>query len=96
MNFPNISKFPIQQVPAVLLGKLAIDRKYIGSNLGENLIKFAIGICDAVKDLIGCRLLIIEVENKEIKLLKYFLKRGFELIRHTNQFHYVMLDLIEY
>jgi len=78
-----------------LLGRLAIDDKYRGSNLGEDLIKYAIGICDEVKDLIGCRLLIVEVRKTDSKLLNYFLKKGFEKIREGTQFHYIMIDLLE-
>jgi len=95
VNLPDTTKIPIQKVPSVLLGRLAIDNKYRGSNLGEDLIKYAIGICDEVKNLIGCRLLIVEVEKKDNKLLKYFLKKGFEKIHEGSQYHYIMIDLLE-
>lgn len=39
VNLPDTTRIPLQKVPSVLLGRLAIDDKYRGSNLGEDLIK---------------------------------------------------------
>ncbi|MHA1381357.1 MAG: hypothetical protein ACTSRG_23560 [Candidatus Helarchaeota archaeon] len=93
LNLADSEKYSINKIPAVLLGRLAIDEKYLGHNLGMDLLEYASGICSKVKSLIGCRLLIIEVEKNDL-VLEYFMNYGFKVERVKN-FHYLSLDLLE-
>lgn len=78
LTLPHSIKYSIQQVPAVLLGRIGVDDKYRGHNLArEYLIKYALGICNEVKNYIGCRLLIVEVE-KEDPIKEYLKKKDFK------------------
>jgi len=93
LNLSNTIQFGLTQVPAVLLGRLAIDNNYRGKNLAVNLINYARGVCNEVKQLIGCRLLIVEVKVNNTNLVRYFLDRGFEIIHKSKKFYYLMIDL---
>ena len=70
-------QYGISRVPTILLGRIGIDNKYRKQNLGQFLLEQAIGICEAVKKLIGCRLLITESTSGS-KTLTYFKNLGFK------------------
>lgn len=93
LNLPDSNKYGIRQVPAALLGRLAIENKYRGLNLGKDLIQYAIGVCCKVKDLIGCRLFITEIPIDD-PILNYFLENGFNIERTSKKFHYLSIDLL--
>lgn len=93
LNLSDTEKFGISSVPAVLLGRLAIDNDYRKKNLGENLIKYTCIIGKEVKKLVGCRLLIVEVNSGDINLLNYFIDKGFTIVRQSKRFYYLMIDL---
>ena len=86
-------KFGIQKVPAALIGRIAIDDDYRGNNLGRDLILFARGRCNYIKDFIGCRLLVVEVK-KEDPIMKYLLSFGFEILHQSKGFVILGLDLL--
>ncbi len=67
LNLPHNKKYSIQQVPAALLGRIGIDDKYRGQDLArEYLIKYALGVCNEVKNYMGCRLLFLKFKEKII------------------------------
>lgn len=52
-------------VPAVLMGRLAVDRKAQGSGLGRNLVRDAILSTLAAADRIGVRLLLVHALHQQ-------------------------------
>lgn len=70
-------QYGISRVPTILLGRIGIDNKYRKQNLGRFLLEQAIGICEEVKKLIGCRLLMTESISGS-KILAYFKNLGFK------------------
>jgi len=52
-------------VPAVLMGRLAVDRKAQGSGLGRSLVRDAILSTLAAADRIGVRLLLVHALNEQ-------------------------------
>jgi len=94
LNLPHSKKYTIQQVPAVLLGRIGIDDKYRGQNLvREYLIKYALGVCSEVIDYIGCRLLIVEVEKGD-SIKDFFIKNGFQEEKSNKKYHFLSIDLL--
>jgi len=86
--------FGIQKVPAALIGRLAIDNRYRGYNLGNNLISFVYEVSNYIKNYIGCRLLVVEVKKNKDQILKYMQDYGFEILHESKGFFYLGLDLL--
>ena len=64
--------------PAILLGRLGVDKAYKGLKYGEELVKFVIGLGWELKDKIGCRLIILDVDMNNNTLIEYYKRLGFE------------------
>ena len=95
LNLPHNKKYSIQQVPAALLGRIGIDDKYRGQDLTrDHLIKYALGVCNEVKNYIGCRLFIVEVERGD-SIREYLLKNGFQEEKCNKKFHFLSIDLLK-
>ena len=86
-------RFSIQRVPAALIGRIAIDNEYRGYNLGRDLLLFARGRCNYIKDFIGCRILVVEVK-KDDPIIKYLNSFGFELLHQSKGFNILGFDLL--
>ena len=86
-------QFGIQKVPAALIGRIAVDNNYRGHNLGKDLILFARGRCNYIKNFIGCRLLVVEIK-KDNPIMKYLLSFGFELLHQSKEFDVLGFDLL--
>ncbi len=86
-------KFGIQKVPAALIGRIAINNEYRGYNLGRDLILFARGRCNYIKDFIGCRLLVVEAK-KDDPIVKYLASFGFEFLHESKGFIILGFDLL--
>jgi GNAT superfamily N-acetyltransferase len=41
--------------PALLVGRLAVDKKLRGMGVGSLLCKYAVGVATGISDIIGCR-----------------------------------------
>ena len=93
LKLANIKDFGIQKVPAALLGRLAIDNKYRHYDLGKDLISYIYGVCQDIKNYIGCRLLVTEVEKKD-PILEYLKDYGFEIVHEGKRFYYLGIDLL--
>ncbi len=95
LNLPYNEKYSIQQVPAVLLGRIGVADKYRGQNLAkEYLIRYALGVCDEVKNYIGCRLLIVEVERED-SIKDYLIKNGFQEETSNKKYYFLSIDLLK-
>ena len=79
------AKYGISRVPSILLGRLAVSNNYRNQKLGEFLVELALGICDEVQKLIGCRLLVAEAPEGS-KIINYFEKSNFQFERKTKRF----------
>lgn len=95
LNLPYSEKYSIQQVPAVLLGRIGVADKYRGQDLAkEYLIKYALGVCNEVKNYIGCRLLIVEVERED-PIKEYLIKNGFQEETSNKKYYFLSIDLLK-
>jgi len=57
-------KYPVY--PAIKIGRLAVDKKYQGNNVGSILIKWIIGICFSLRKSVGIRFLSVDAYPKSI------------------------------
>ena len=94
INMPDAEKYGIAQIPSVLLGRIGVANDYRGQNfLRSHLIPYAVAICNIVKDFIGCRLLITEI-NKGDSLREYLLNQGFDEEKVNKNYHFLSIDLL--
>lgn len=76
------------QLPAVLLARLAVDRRHQGVGVGSSLIKdVLLRIVDAA-DLVGVRVLLVHAKDEQAKA--FYLHFGFEE-SPTDPLHLMML-----
>lgn len=56
-----------QQIPAILLGRMAVDRKHQHHGLGAALLKHCITMAVEVSERVGVRLLLVHAKDAEAK-----------------------------
>jgi len=66
---------PPSPVPCLLLGQLAVDRRYTGRGIGNGLLKHALQRCLAAAELIGGRALLVHAVDEDA--IAYWLHHGF-------------------
>jgi len=73
----------VQQVPALKIGRLGIENKYKGRNIGTALIKYSVGIAFRMNDelSVGCRFLTVDSDQDAIEFYK---KMGFVMNLHRD------------
>lgn len=62
-------------IPALILGRLAVDKGYHGAGIGQGLLKDAVARSINVSQQIGARVLIVHTLSKEAEV--FYLKHGF-------------------
>jgi len=67
---------PPDPVPCLLLGQLAVDRRYAGQGIGGGLLRHALERCLNAADLIGGRAVLVDAVDE--KAAKYWRRRGFQ------------------
>jgi hypothetical protein len=55
-------KFPIATLPALKIGKLAIDHRYERKKIGSYMIWLAVGIADYFLESIDCRFITVDAD----------------------------------
>ncbi|MBW0167214.1 MAG: GNAT family N-acetyltransferase [Vulcanococcus sp.] len=74
-----------QLIPAVFLSHLAVDQHHQGRGLGRILLVDALQRCQSVQQMLGVRLLLLDVshdagEAQRIKLLRFYASMGFRAL----------------
>lgn len=75
-------------VPAVLLARLAVDRKHQGAGLGRSLLQDVLLRCVEAADAIGARVLLVHAKHDAAKA--WYMKYDFEE-SSTDPLHLLML-----
>lgn len=75
-------------VPAVLLARLAVDRRHQGAGLGRSLLQDVLLRCVEAADAIGIRALLVHAKNERAKA--WYERYGFEE-SPTDPLHLLML-----
>lgn len=96
LRLADSKKYGIQKVPGILISRLAVDNKYRGMNLGNDLLKFSFEfeICNKVKKYSGCRLIIVEIKKNDA-IINYMNEFGFEELHFSRTFNYLGIDLMD-
>ncbi len=72
----------MRQYPAVLIGRLGVDRKYHGKKIGHEILDFIKLWFVDPQNKTGCRYLIVEGLNDE-KTISFYTRNGFKPIFST-------------
>jgi GNAT superfamily N-acetyltransferase len=62
-------------IPAILLGKLAVNKEDAGQGIGSGLLKDAFLRSYQVSELVGARIILLDALDDEAK--KFYINRGF-------------------
>ena len=70
-------------IPAIKITKLAVDKKYQGTEISKDLMLF---IKAYTKDnkLSACRFILVDANNNS-RTISYYIRNGFEFIRESDQ-----------
>lgn len=80
-RIPNVKR--IRQYPSVKIGRLGVCRKYHGTGLSYELMKFIKGFV-TIDHRPAVRLLILDAYNKE-KQIKYYKNNGFQFFLESDE-----------
>jgi GNAT superfamily N-acetyltransferase len=67
---------PYTYFPALMIGRLAVDRRCQRLGLGTNLCRFAIARAMELREVVGCKFVIVNAKQASIP---FYLKNGFQL-----------------
>lgn len=68
-----LPRYPV--VPATLIGRLAVDRRFRGKGIGELLLMDALARCLTVSKQVACAAVIVDAKDETAK--RFYLKYGF-------------------
>jgi GNAT superfamily N-acetyltransferase len=68
--------FPVKKVPAILIGRLAVDKKFKGQGYGAKTLAEALQKAKSVSREIGIKLIIVDALNEGAK--NFYKKFGFD------------------
>lgn len=70
---------PFTSVPALKIGKLAVNLKYAGKDYGSYLLFMALGLAEELNELgIGCRFIVVDADiQHDLKTPDFYIKNGF-------------------
>jgi GNAT superfamily N-acetyltransferase len=81
-----------KQIPAVILGRLAVDRRWHGCGLGSSLIRDAIQRCVTASQHIAARLIIVQAISPVAEV--FYRRYGFKDLPAENGL--MALDLVDF
>ena len=64
----------LQNYPAILLGRLAVDRHFWGKDVGSYLCKWCLGLSRKLSQEAGCRYVVLHAREA---LVPFYTKNGF-------------------
>lgn len=73
---------PAYDLPAILLARLAVDRRFVGRGLGRALLSEALKISLSISKLLGCRCVIVDAYRTAID---WYAKYGFDALDQSEQ-----------
>ncbi len=73
-------KKKLQSIPGLLVGRLAVDRKFHRQGFGLDLIKKAVNVAKKISIDVGCRFLIVDAKTN-LKSINFYLKYKFKFTK---------------
>ena len=86
-------KLPRYPVPAILLARLAVDRRCQGQRLGENLLLDALARSAQTADEIGVYAVVVDAMHKPVR--GFYLKYGFQSLTDHDLHLYLPIKTIK-
>lgn len=75
---PPDQAYDYKTFPSVKIARLAVDVRYRGRGLGEQLVAFSVGVVrDAISPNVGCRFIVVDAKKSAIK---FYERIGFTLL----------------
>jgi ribosomal protein S18 acetylase RimI-like enzyme len=73
----------VQQVPALKIGRLGIENKYKGRNIGTALMRYSVGVAFRMNDelSVGCRFLTVDSDQDAVG---FYTRIGFVMNLHRD------------
>jgi predicted N-acetyltransferase YhbS len=84
-------KTMVNPIPALLIGKLAVDMNYRGQRLGEKLLVFSFEKALAINEMSGIQAIVVDTIDAEAET--FYEKYGFKKINDTNKMIISLKDL---
>ena len=81
-SFSKPHEFSLNSIPALMVGRFAVDKKWQGKGIGRELMKIIVGQCLYKQDSIATRLIIVEAKENAFDFYK---KMGFEFTTETRR-----------
>lgn len=75
-------------IPVILIGRLAVDGRFIGQGLGASLLQDAVLKSVEAARLVGARALLVHALNEAAE--GFYRKFGFVLVPHTTRVMYLL------
>lgn len=79
-SFSRMSEMKLEAIPALVIGRLAVDRRHQGKGIGRALIRYISGMALETQGTMGVRLIILQAKPDSIEFYK---KCGFQLTVET-------------
>jgi predicted GNAT family N-acyltransferase len=76
-------KTTVNPIPALLIGRLAVDVNYRGRRLGEKLLVFAFEKALAINEMSGIQAIVVDTIDADAEA--FYDKYGFQKIKDTNK-----------
>ena len=87
-----------KSLPALKIGRLCVDDKYLRRGLGTHFIDFSIKVAyDIYKNYSGCRFIVLDAKrNNENDPIHFYKKQGFKILKERKKGTTPMyLDLVD-
>jgi GNAT superfamily N-acetyltransferase len=76
--------FPFSTLPALKIGKLAVDKNYCNKGIGTYIIQLAIGMADYTLKSAGCRFITVDADIRyNLQTPEFYLRNGFVYNKHS-------------
>ena len=86
-----VLKSRVNPIPALLIGRLAVDTNYRGQRLGEKLLVFAFDKALAINEMSAIQAIVVDTLDQEAEA--FYEKYGFQKILGTNKMILSLKDL---
>ena len=87
-----VKRLPRHPIPAVLLGRLAVDMAHQGKGLGEIMLVDALTTCVAGADLIGIFAVVVDAKNSRGKA--WYERHGFSAFPSNPMQLFIPIDAV--
>ena len=79
-------------IPAVLIGRFAVDESFQGSGYGEEIMAWTRNLARELP--IGCRFLAVDVDKENEGAIRFYKREGFELVPVKRKLRFLLYDLV--